>query len=57
MSLFGSFTDIEFPIFIALIIPTFMLVYWSYYQELPGVRNIGGGLKPNRNNAKARLLL
>jgi NADH-quinone oxidoreductase subunit L len=42
ISLVGSFTDIEFPIFIALIIPTFLLVYWSYYKNFLAVRNIGG---------------
>ena len=42
ITLVGSFTDIEFPIFIALIIPTFILVYYSYYKNFLAVRKIGG---------------
>ena len=52
MSLLGSFTDIEFPIFIALIIPTFLLVYWSYFKDFHALRNIGG----NTSNPIGNLL-
>ncbi|MGA2387169.1 MAG: hypothetical protein ABSG33_11650, partial [Candidatus Bathyarchaeia archaeon] len=45
-SLLGSFTDVETPIFLALLVPTFVVVYWSYYKNYLGVRNIGGGSNP-----------
>ena len=34
LTLLGSFTDIETPIFLALLVPTGLLVYWSLLQEL-----------------------
>jgi NADH-quinone oxidoreductase subunit L len=46
LTLLGSFTDIETPIFLALLVPTGLLVYWSYYKNYMGVRNIGGGSNP-----------
>ena len=45
-TLLGSFTDIETPIFLALLVPTFLVVYWSYYKNYLGIRNIGGGSNP-----------
>ncbi len=42
----GSFTDIETPIFLAILVPTFIVVYWSYYKNYMGVRNVGGGSNP-----------
>jgi len=39
-SLFTAFTSIEFPIFIALLIPTGILVYFSYYKGFNVIRNI-----------------
>ncbi len=44
--LLGAFTDIETPIFLAILVPTFIVVYWSYYKNFMGVRNIGGGSNP-----------
>jgi proton-translocating NADH-quinone oxidoreductase chain L len=44
LSLAGVFTDIEFPIFTAILIPTLVLVYWSYYKNYLGIRNIGGNV-------------
>ena len=46
LTLLGSFTNIETPIFLALLVPTGLLVYWSYYKNYMGVRNIGGGSNP-----------
>ncbi len=45
ISLLGSFDVVEL-IFLSLLIPTFLLVYWSYYKNFLGVRNIGGGSNP-----------
>jgi NADH-quinone oxidoreductase subunit L len=45
-TLLGSFTDIETPIFLSLLVPTFILVYWSYYKNYMGVRNIASGSNP-----------
>ena len=46
LTLLGSFTNIETPIFLALLVPTGLLLYWSYYKNYMGVRNIGGGSNP-----------
>jgi NADH-quinone oxidoreductase subunit L len=46
LTLLGSFTDIETPIFLALLVPTGLIVYWSYYKNYMGFRNIGGGSNP-----------
>ena len=43
LSILGSLTDIETPIFLALLVPTFLLVYWAYYKNAMGIRSIGGG--------------
>jgi NADH:ubiquinone oxidoreductase subunit 5 (subunit L)/multisubunit Na+/H+ antiporter MnhA subunit len=46
ISLLGSFTDIETPIFLSILVPTFILLYFSYYRNFQGARNIGGGSNP-----------
>jgi NADH-quinone oxidoreductase subunit L len=46
LTLLGSFTDIETPIFLALLVPTGLILYWSYYKNYQAVRNIGGGSNP-----------
>jgi NADH-quinone oxidoreductase subunit L len=46
ITLLGSFTDIETPIFLALLLPTGLIVYWSYYKNYQAVRNVGGGSNP-----------
>ena len=46
ITLLGSFTDIETPIFLALLVPTGLIVYWSYYKNYQAVRNVGGGSNP-----------
>ena len=44
--LLGAFTNIEFPIFIALLIPTGLIAYYSYYKGYQGVRNVAGTKNP-----------
>jgi len=44
MTLFGSFTDVETPIFLALLVPTGLLVYWAYYKNVMSIRSVGGGV-------------
>jgi len=38
--LLAAFTSLEFPIFMALIIPAGLLVYFSYYKGFNAIRNI-----------------
>ena len=44
MTIFGSFTDVETPIFLALLVPTGLLVYWAYYKNIMSIRSVGGGV-------------
>jgi NADH-quinone oxidoreductase subunit L len=46
ISLLGAFTNLETPIFLALLVPTGLVVYWSYYAGYQGFRNVGGGSNP-----------
>jgi NADH-quinone oxidoreductase subunit L len=46
ITLVSAFTDIEFPIFVAIIVPVFILVYFSYYRNFMAARKIGGGSNP-----------
>ncbi|HMK94530.1 MAG TPA: NADH-quinone oxidoreductase subunit L [Candidatus Limnocylindrales bacterium] len=46
VSLLNSFTDVETPIFLALLIPTGLLVYLAYYKNYMGIRSFGGGSNP-----------
>ncbi len=46
LSLLGSFADIETPIFLALLVPTGLLVYWAYYKNTMSIRSVGGGSNP-----------
>ncbi len=46
LSLLGSLTDIETPIFLALLVPTGLLVYWAYYKNTMSIRSLGGGSNP-----------
>jgi NADH:ubiquinone oxidoreductase subunit 5 (subunit L)/multisubunit Na+/H+ antiporter MnhA subunit len=43
MTIFGSFTDLETPIFLAILVPTGLLVYWAYYKNVMSIRSVGGG--------------
>jgi NADH-quinone oxidoreductase subunit L len=38
--LLAAFTSLEFPIFIAILIPTGLLVYFSYYKSFNAIRNV-----------------
>ncbi len=44
--LLGAFTNIEFPIFIVLLIPTGLLAYYTYYKGYQGIRNFAGSNNP-----------
>jgi NADH-quinone oxidoreductase subunit L len=44
--LLGAFTNIEFPIFIVLLIPTGLLAYFTYYKGYRGIRNFAGSNNP-----------
>ncbi len=46
LTILGSFTDLETPIFLAILVPTGLLVYYAYYKNNVGIRNIGGGSNP-----------
>ncbi len=46
ISLLGSFTDIETPIFLALLVPAGLLVYWAYWKNNMSIRSVGGGKNP-----------
>jgi NADH-quinone oxidoreductase subunit L len=43
-SLLGTVTDMETPIFLALLVPTGLLVYWAYYKNIMSIRRVGGGV-------------
>jgi NADH-quinone oxidoreductase subunit L len=45
-TLLGAFTSAETPIFLALLLPTFLLAYWTYYKNFQGIRNIAAGKNP-----------
>ena len=46
LSLLGSLTDIETPIFLAMLVPTGLLVYYAYYKNVYSIRSVGGGSNP-----------
>ena len=46
LTILGSFTDLETPIFLAILVPTGLLVYWAYYKNAMSIRNVGGGSNP-----------
>jgi len=46
LSILGSFLDIETPIFLLLLVPTGLLVYWAYYKNAMSIRSVGGGSNP-----------
>ncbi len=46
ISILGSFTDLETPIFLAILVPTGLLVYWAYYKNALSIRSVGGGSNP-----------
>jgi NADH-quinone oxidoreductase subunit L len=46
VSLAAAFTSLEFPIFMGLLAPVFILAYWSYYKGFNGIRNVAAGKNP-----------
>jgi NADH:ubiquinone oxidoreductase subunit 5 (subunit L)/multisubunit Na+/H+ antiporter MnhA subunit len=44
--LLAAFTSLEFPIFIALIIPVGILAYYTYYKGFNAIRNVAGTKNP-----------
>jgi NADH-quinone oxidoreductase subunit L len=46
ISLLEAFTTSEFPIFMGLLLPVFILAYWSYYKGFSGLRNVAAGKNP-----------
>jgi NADH-quinone oxidoreductase subunit L len=44
--LLGAFTNIEFPIFIILLIPTGLLAYYTYYKGYQGIRTFAASNNP-----------
>jgi len=42
----AAFTSLEFPIFLALLIPPGLLAYFSYYKGFNGIRNIAKTTNP-----------
>ncbi len=46
LTILGSFIDLETPIFLAILVPTGLLVYWAYYKNVMSIRNVGGGSNP-----------
>ncbi|MGD6805982.1 MAG: NADH-quinone oxidoreductase subunit L [Candidatus Bathyarchaeia archaeon] len=46
VSLLGAFLTYEFPLFMALLLPVFLLGYWTYYKDFQGLRKIAAGNNP-----------
>ncbi len=46
VTLLEAFTTAEFPIFMGLLLPTFILAYYSYYKGFKGIRNVAAGKNP-----------
>jgi hypothetical protein len=44
--LVGAFLNIETPIFLSLLIPTWLLAYYSYYKGFKGIRNFAASKNP-----------
>jgi NADH:ubiquinone oxidoreductase subunit 5 (subunit L)/multisubunit Na+/H+ antiporter MnhA subunit len=45
-TLLSAFTTIEFPIFMGLLLPTFILAYWTYYKNFMVIRNVAASKNP-----------
>jgi NADH-quinone oxidoreductase subunit L len=46
LTIFGAFTNLETPIFLSLLVPTFLLAYYTYYKNFMGIRNVASGKNP-----------
>ena len=45
-TLLGAFTSIETPIFLTLLVPVFLLAYYTYYKNFNGLRTVAAGKNP-----------
>jgi len=45
-SLLSAFTSLETPIFLGLLLPTFLIAYWTYYKNFQGLRRVAAGKNP-----------
>ncbi len=45
-TLLGAFTSLETPIFLSILLPIFLLGYWTYYRNFQGLRKIAAGKNP-----------
>ena len=45
-NLVGQFLSLETPVFLALLVPTGLIVYLAYYKNSIAIRRIGGGSNP-----------
>ncbi|MCW3999383.1 MAG: NADH-quinone oxidoreductase subunit L [Candidatus Bathyarchaeota archaeon] len=45
-TLLSAFTSLEFPIFMSILLPVFLLAYWSYYKNFMGIRNFAASKNP-----------
>jgi NADH-quinone oxidoreductase subunit L len=46
VTLLGSFTSLETPVFLGLLIPVALLAYVTYYRGFNGIRNVAAGKNP-----------
>jgi NADH-quinone oxidoreductase subunit L len=46
LSIVEAFTSLEFPIFMLMLVPVFILAYFSYYKNFQGLRKIAAGKNP-----------
>ncbi len=45
-TLLGAFTSLETPIFLTILLPIFVLGYWTYYKNFQGLRKVAAGKNP-----------
>jgi NADH-quinone oxidoreductase subunit L len=46
VSLLEAFTSLEFPIFMLMLVPVFILAYFSFYKNFQGLRKVAAGKNP-----------
>jgi NADH-quinone oxidoreductase subunit L len=45
-TLLGAFTSLETPIFLSILLPVFLLGYWTYYKNFNTLRKVAAGKNP-----------
>jgi NADH-quinone oxidoreductase subunit L len=45
-TLLGAFTSLETPIFLTILLPIFVLGYYTYYKNFMGIRKVAAGKNP-----------